>query len=146
MHCSFGLRRRAMPSCSYHIPSSSKAQLSLEALLLFAVFLSVLAIALAASSQVRTAAQQQMDEAFSLQAFNDFSSKLSQACNMGNGNVRVFSSKGGPVEIASGGNAIIFASRGIRHTANVSCTLDIQNTGPSETFRMENTGGTIEIS
>jgi len=127
--------------------SVAKAQISLEALLLFAIFLSMLAIVLAASSQIRGMAQNREDRAVSQQAFNDFSTKLSRACALGNGNVRVFTTPGGEADLSQDSSgAILFSMLNVSFSAGIPCQIGGMPSAPSNTFTIENKDGTIWIS
>ena len=127
--------------------SLAKAQISLEALLLFAIFLSMLAIVLAASSQIRGMAQNREDRSVSQQAFNDFSSKLERACALGNGNVRVFTTPGGEAELSQEANGtILFSMLNVSFSADIPCQIGSMPPAPSNTFTIENKDGTIWVS
>jgi|GEM_PF-888099 len=129
-----------------NIGSHKPAQISLEALLLFAVFLSILAIALAASSNIGAMAQKKLDSAISQQAFNDFSSKTRQACLLGSGNVRLFEPQGREISISKTGEQSVSFSLG-NHSYNLTipCRFgNVQASGSGE-LTIINEGGAISI-
>jgi len=126
--------------------SFAKAQISLEALMLFALFLAMLAIVLASSSQIRGMAQNRTDAAISQQAFNDFSSKAGRACALGDGNVRVFSTQGAASISGTGSKSLVFTMLNITHNLELPCDIGGLPASPSNSFTIENKGGTIEIT
>jgi uncharacterized protein (UPF0333 family) len=122
-----------------------KAQLSLEALLLFAIFLFLLAIALAANYQIREMASAKVGSMLARQAFGEFSSKLESACLLGSGNVRTFSSSIGAVSIKkANSSAIQFSVANFSYAAQSSCEIE-EASGSAESFTIENVDGKIRI-
>ena len=114
--------------------------------MLLALFLSILAVVLASSSQIRAMAQGRLDKAISQQAFNDFSSKAASACSLGEGNVRVFSVQGAQAAITGdGGDSIEFAMLNYSHNLTLPCNFGNLPDSPSSSFTIENKGGAIEI-
>ena len=114
--------------------------------MLLALFLSILAVVLASSSQIRAMAQGRLDKAVSQQAFNDFSSKVASACALGDGNVRVFSVQGAKAAIAgTGANSIEFSMFNYSHNLALPCDFGSLPDSPSSSFTIENRGGAIEI-
>jgi len=128
-------------------PSHSRAQASIEALLVFLIFLSAFGIVYAASSRLASAAQSRLDTSLSQSSFSDFSAKLQSACALGNGNVREVEVKGNAAFLSSPtGNSIVFAAGGFSARANSSCGIALAASAPSRFFRIENKEGTLEIS
>lgn len=128
---------------SFH-PSPARAQISLEALLLFALFLSILSVALFTSSKISGMAQGRVDEALSRQAFNEFSSKASSACALGNGNSRAFSANSqATLDYRQGG--IAFTMLGRSYILPLACPVFIEK-AESGKFKIENKEGRITIS
>jgi hypothetical protein len=123
-----------------------RAQLSAEALLLFLVFLTLLAIAYAAAGNVGSAAQRKIAASLSQSDFNDFSSKAAQACSLGNGNVRVVELRGEAATISSEGGSILLSAGNFSQAANVSCETDVLQTEPTKEFTIKNRAGKLEIS
>lgn len=124
----------------------ANAQISLEALLLFALFLSMLAMVLASSAQIRDMAQGRTGKAISQQAFNDFSSKAARACALGDGNVRVFSVINGEATITrTGSNSIDFTMFNLSNSLELPCNFGSIPPLPSNSFTIENSGGAIDI-
>ena len=124
-----------------------RGQLSLEALLLFTIFLSILAVALAASSQIRGMAQRNLDRSLATQAFDDFSEKLGRACALGNGNVRIFSSQIGKVSLARiNATAIEFAIGENAYPADIPCEIKDGFPRSADSLTIENADGAIRLS
>ena len=127
-------------------PSYSRAQASIETLLVFLIFLSAFGIVYAASSRLAAGAQSRLDTSLSQASFADFAAKLQSACSLGNGNMREVEVKGKPAALSSEGKSITFTAGNFTATAISACEIDIAAGGPSRLFRMENNNGTIEIS
>ncbi|VVC01662.1 Uncharacterised protein [uncultured archaeon] len=124
----------------------SLGQLSVEALLLFLVFLTLLAIAYAAAGNVGSAAQRKISASLSQADFNDFSSKAAQACMLGNGNVRTTKLRGTAATIFAEGSSVLFSTGNFSATANTSCGTEILQAGPAKEFTIRNRQGMLEIS
>ena len=60
-----------------------KAQISVETLLVFLVFLVILGIAYTASTRLGAASQQSINKALSRETFNELSGKIEEACLLG---------------------------------------------------------------
>ena len=137
-------------------PSYSRAQASIETLLVFLIFLSAFGIVYAASSRLAAGAQARLDTSLSQSTFSDFSAKLQSACSLGNGNVREVEVKGKPATLAltdeatllsgSGGSSIIFAAGNFSARANSTCEISLATSSSSRFFRIENNNGTLLIS
>jgi len=139
---------------------NSRAQASIETLLVFLIFLSAFGIVYAASSRLASAAQSRLDMSLSKSSFSEFSAKLQSACSLGNGNVREIEVKGksatlvlagGDTEQAalasdSSGGSIIFTAGNFSASANSSCALSLAIDAPSHSFRIENKEGVLEIN
>jgi len=125
-----------------------KAQISVETLLVFLVFLILLGIAYTATTRLGSASQKSINTALSRESFNELSSKAEQVCILGDGNVRVVSIKGEAATLTAQGNSLKFeTASGFSDSYPLSCTLDIQQQSPSRTFTVENIGGTkVKIS
>lgn len=129
-------------------PGSSKAQLSVETLLVFLVFLIILGIAYTASTRLYSASQQGINAALSRESFNELSSKIEEACLLGSGNVRIVKIKGQPVSLSAEGRALAFFAPGFSATYDSPCgiSIDQEKSMPSAAFTIENSGGAIRIS
>ena len=127
-------------------PSHSRAQASIETLLVFLIFLSAFGIVYAASSRLAAGAQSRLDTSLSQSTFSDFAAKLQSACSLGNGNVRVVEVKGKPAMLIAEGNGVTFAADGFSARANSSCEISLTTSSPGRSFRIVNTNGTLEIS
>lgn len=123
-----------------------RGQSSIESLLVFLIFLSLLGSAYLASSKLGQAAQRKMDWEFAKSSFADFFSKLESACSLGNGNVRQVELARGQAAIYAEGKAATFTSSSFVAQANSSCELSVIQTGQSNKFTIKNVGGKIEIS
>ena len=93
-----------------HANSNLIAQASIETLLVFLIFLSAFGIVYAASSRLAAGAQSRLDASLSQSSFLEFSSKLSSACSLGNGNVREVEVKGKSASLSSDGKSITFTT------------------------------------
>jgi uncharacterized protein (UPF0333 family) len=123
-----------------------RAQASLELLLLFAVFLTLLGISLFSASKLNAAAQKRSELSLAERSFADFSAKLSQVCSLGNGNVRTVKIEGAKAEISEEGNALTFQAGSFAASAASSCEISVQQAAPSDRFTIRNIDGKIEIS
>jgi len=134
----------------------SRAQASIETLLVFLIFLSAFGIVYAASSRLASGAQTRLDTSLSQSSFSDFSAKLQSACSLGNGNVREVEVKGKPATLAlsdeaarlpgSGGSSLIFTTGSFSARANSTCGISLAASSPSRFFRIENKDGMLEIT
>ncbi|MCX6770991.1 MAG: hypothetical protein NTX79_02965 [Candidatus Micrarchaeota archaeon] len=141
-------------------PSYSRAQASVETLLVFIIFLSALGISYAAGSRLASAAQSRLDTSLSQSSFLEFSAKLQSACSLGNGNVREVEAKGKMATLklaedeaeqasaapGSTGSSIIFIAGNFSARANSSCAISLASGAPARFFRIENRGGVLEIT
>lgn len=123
-----------------------KGQISLESLLLFLIFLSLLGVSLAASNRISAAAQSRIAYEKSASDFQGFAANLKSACVLGNGNVRVVELKGGAALLAADGKSLVFAAGNFSSQLNSSCELAVIQPSTATEFTIENKGGKIEIS
>ncbi|HIH30993.1 TPA: hypothetical protein HA243_06360 [Candidatus Micrarchaeota archaeon] len=138
-----------MPPFRFPAPPNTAhctGQLSLEALLLFLVFLSLLGIAFLSASRIGSAAQEKISFELAKSSFGDFSSKLFSACSMGNGNARTVEIQGAPATLTAQGKTITFSSGNFSAKIGSECEAVILHEGPSDGFIIENKQGKIEIS
>ncbi len=124
----------------------ASGQVSVETLMVFLIFLILLGIAYTAASKIGTQAQQKISRTISQSSFDEFSSKLEQACTLGNGNVRTIEIKGTPAQISAQENTLYFEAKGFSSSKKIPCQLSILQDMPSSSFTIENIEGTIEIS
>ena len=129
-----------------NIRCNSRAQASIETLLVFLIFLSAFGIVYAASSRLASAAQSRLDASLSQSSFSDFSAKLQSACSLGNGNVREVEVKGKPALLTAEGNGITFSAGTFSARANSSCEISLSTDSPARSYRIENVNGSLEIS
>ncbi len=137
-------------SCSHFRQDSPvhppRGQVSLETLLVLIVFLTALGISYSIITRLGSAAQGSVAASLSKSSFAEFSSKLSEACTLGNGNVRIVEVKGEPALVAAQGGAYSFSAGGFSAAANSTCAITVLQSRPSSHFTISNTGGEIEIS
>jgi len=129
-------------------PCHSRAQSSIETLLVFLIFLSAFGIVYAASSRLASAAQSSLDTSLSQSTFSEFAAKLQSACALGSGNVRVVEVKGAPASLSQegGGKSATFSAGSFAAQANSSCGISLATGAASRSFRIENKEGRLEIS
>lgn len=126
---------------------TARAQISVETLLVFLIFLVLLGIAYTATSRLGFAADRQVNAALSRGSFNDLSNRLEEACMLGNGNVRTVSIKGSPAALSQAGEKQLeFRTPYYASATNSSCALEVAQQKPSSAFTIKNAGGKIEIS
>ena len=135
-------RMRASAACR----SFSKAQISVETLLVFLVFLVILGIAYTASTKLGAASQQSIGKALSRETFNELSSKIEEACLLGNGNVRIVQVKGQVVSLSASGRALQFTAPDFSEQKNFSCDINSVPASASTAFTIRNENGIIKIS
>lgn len=123
-----------------------RAQISIETLLILLLFLMVLGISYSAASNIGASAQKTIQASLSRASFNEFSSKLSEACSLGNGNVRVVEVKGEPARLSAEGNGLAFASGAFSSVINSSCEISLLQSQPSKRLTIKNVDGKIEVS
>lgn len=123
-----------------------RGQMSFEALLLFLVFLTLLAIAYTAAGNVGSAAQKKTALSLSQSDFNEFSAKMAQACSLGDGNVRIAEMRGNKATLAASGQSVTFSAGNFSATASPACEIVLLQGEPAGFFRIKNTLGKIEIS
>ena len=143
---STGLQAARVSSTRTATFSLRSGQLSIETLLILLLFLIVLGISYAAASRIGASAQKSIQASLSKTSCNEFSSKLSEACALGNGNVRVVEVKGEPATVYSEGKAYTFSAGAFASAANSSCEVSVLQSLSSKHFTITNKGGKIEVS
>ncbi|MEM2137962.1 MAG: hypothetical protein QW568_02645 [Candidatus Anstonellaceae archaeon] len=123
-----------------------RAQLSLETLLVFLVFLSLLALSYSVASKVGAASQNKAASELALASFNSLSSSIESACIGGNGNIRTAEIKGGKAALSSEGKKLRFESGNFNTSEEFGCEIEVLSRSLSGSFKITNNGGTIEIS
>ncbi|MCX6772435.1 MAG: hypothetical protein NTV88_01545 [Candidatus Micrarchaeota archaeon] len=125
-----------------------KAQISVEALLVFLVFLILLGIAYKATTTLGAASQNSINTALSHESFNELASKIDQVCILGEGNVRVVTIKGGAATLSTPTaekRTLHFETPGYTGDYNSSCAIDISQISASRVFTLENIGGATPV-
>ncbi|VVC00897.1 Uncharacterised protein [uncultured archaeon] len=125
---------------------AKKAQVSAETMLVFLIFLILLGIAYHATTRIGTGAQGKIESVLSRNSFNNFAAKVEEACQLGNGNVRIAEIQGDPATIVSDGRSFTFTAKGFSAGANSSCNIDVIQNQPAKSFRIENEQGTVKVS
>ena len=115
-------------------------------MLVLLVFLCALAISYSAASRIGAAAQRGIRSSLAQRSFAELSSKISEACSLGEGNVRTVEVGGGPATLFADGNSYSFSEGGFSFSANCSCAISVLQNQPSGNFTIRNSGGKIEIS
>ena len=126
-----------------------RAQISVETLLVFLLFLVLLGIAYTAASKLGAASQNQINAALSRETYNELSSRLESACLLGQGNVRVVDVKGeaAALSVAAGsGRELEFRAPHFSGAIKSPCTITGVPSGASRSFTIANTGSGLEIS
>lgn len=134
------------PSLETRAPSLLRAQLSLETLLVFLVFLSLLALSYSVASKISSASQNKVASELALASANSLSSSIESACIGGNGNVRTVEIKGEKASISSEGKTLFFEAGTFKASRGFDCKISISPATASDSFTITNNGGTIEIS
>lgn len=123
-----------------------KGQLSVELLVAFTIFLSLLAISYAASMRLASATSARLDIELANSSASQLSSAIGSACSLGSGNVRMVEISGKPATLAYDGSSLAFTAGAFTSQIASPCPFLISNPGPSSSFRVENLDGKIEIS
>jgi hypothetical protein len=121
-------------------------QLSLETLVIFLLFLTILGISYTAASRLSASTQAATRIALAKSSFAEFSSALSEACSLGNGNVRLVKIREGEAAVSQKGGGYLFSSGAFSAEANSSCEILVLQEEPSANFRIENLEGKIRVS
>ena len=124
-----------------------KAQLSLEFLIVFAVFLAVLLLAITAISKISYAEERAKEKAFGELALSDLSSAANNACILGDGNVRVVKMPDNEISFSFSGNEISASCGNWTGTWGVKCEVSgepVRTAGGNVTI--ENRAGTLYFS
>jgi hypothetical protein len=114
--------------------------------MVFAIFLSLLAISLAACLKIAESSQKRLDYEMGKSAFSEFASKAGSACALGSGNVRIVSLQKGEATVSQNGSRVSFSSGGFSSPLALRCPFSLQGSLASSSLRIENNEGTLEIS
>jgi|GEM_PF-6170470 len=121
-----------------------RAQISVEALLAFLIFLSLLAVSYAAASRIGAAAFEKVQKEIFMREASEFASKAESVCRLGAGNLRIsnFSAKTG---LSLEGSALRI--RRERHSALLTfdCAIIAVPEEGKNSFMIENFGGEISF-
>ena len=124
-----------------------RGQLSLEFLIVFAVFLAVLLLAVTAISKISYEEERTMERAFGKLALSDISSAANNACVLGDGNVRIVKMPDNVISFSFSGNEISAACGNWTGTWGVKCEVsgnDLRTAGGNVTI--ENRAGVLYFS
>ena len=113
--------------------------------MVFLIFLSIFAIVLATTSGLGDAAQKRLALDLARSEFEELSSKVAESCSLGNGNVRTVALSGGEASVHVEGRRLYFEKGAFFASRDFRCEITIGKESASS-FRIENEGGTIEIS
>lgn len=129
------------------LETQMKAQISVETLLVFVLFLVLLGIAYTASTRLGAASQQSINAALSRESFNELSGKIEEACLLGGGNLRVVLIKGPAATLSSSGQELSFNTPSLKQPLKKksNCGLNIEKTGASAEFSISNENGEVFI-
>ncbi len=124
-----------------------KAQLSLEFLMVFAVFLAVLLLAVGAISKISYVEERAKEKAFGELALSDMSSAANSACVLGNGNVRVVKMPDNAISFSFSGNEISASCGNWSGITGIECEVSgglLRTAGGNVTI--ENRAGVLYFS
>jgi hypothetical protein len=124
-----------------------KAQLSLEFLIVFAVFLAVLLLAVTAIGKISRAGDAAQAKAFCQLALSDIVSSANEACVLGDGNVRVAGMPAQEVALSFSGREISATCGSWSGSETIKCDVSgeaMRTVGGNVTI--ENRGGTLYFS
>jgi len=115
-------------------------------MLVLLVFLCALGISYTAASRIGAAAQRGIGSSIAQSSFASLSERISEACSLGDGNVRIVELSGGPASLSADGNSYSFSEGSFLASSNSSCEISVLQGQPSGNFTIRNNGGKIEIS
>lgn len=124
----------------------ARGQASLEFLILFAVFLSILIIAIGAITRIEKLGRDEMEKRSAELLANDISNAVNNVCIMGDGNMRVIESNR-VFSLSSGGGSILLRAGNIEIRKSVMCEVVVGGNQFSGTsVEIENKDGKVHIS
>ncbi|MCX8174681.1 MAG: hypothetical protein N3E51_00545 [Candidatus Micrarchaeota archaeon] len=126
--------------------ANSKAQLSMEAMLVLLVFIVSVGIAYFAVASLGKGAEKSISASLSKASFDELSSKIAEACSLGNGNVRQMQAKGAPMQLRSDGRRLFASAEQFSASREFDCEIWVRQEEPARFFTIANQDGTIEIS
>ena len=124
--------------------TGARAQASAESLVVFLVFISILGIAALAISRIGDAAKTRLDSATLQSSMGSLSYAISQACSMGDGNVRQVRLNA-PTSLVASGKTLRLSNGNSSLEKDFNCEL-LPASLRSDTFTVSNLNGKIEIS
>ncbi len=143
----------AAPSCKHGKVSGGRAafersrgQLSLETLVIFLLFITIFGISYSAASRLGSSTQFAANAALAKSSFAEFSALVSEACSLGEGNVRLVKIRGQPATVSQKEGGYSFSAGAFLAQANSTCEIMVLQGGPSTSFKIENFGGKIQVS
>ncbi|MEM4554286.1 MAG: hypothetical protein QXT25_00345 [Candidatus Anstonellaceae archaeon] len=122
-----------------------KAQLSLETLIVFLLFITLLGISYVALSKFQEKASERARLELAKSSFAALSSAIHEACILGDGNIREVRLQGMQATISSNGTAYNFSSGKFYAWASSSCQVEVEYSAPSFDFLVKNKKGKIIV-
>jgi hypothetical protein len=123
-----------------------RAQASLDTMASFLIFISALAVSAAAAFAILSASNARIERDLAQKGFADLSSKINDACAMGDGNMRTISLGSKNNTLESQGSKLLFFSGEYSESVHFLCNVSVESGGPSNSFKIENVGGLIVVS
>ena len=124
-----------------------KGQISVELLLVFFVFLGLLAIAYSATRSITASVGEKADASLAASSIGDLRSKILSACSFGEGNVRIFTVAGRrQISVSESDGGMTATVGGVSEEIGSDCEISVQAAGAASSLRIENSGGRIIIS
>jgi hypothetical protein len=122
-----------------------RGQASLEFLILFAVFLSILIIAIGAITRIEKLGRDGIGKRSAELLANDISNAINNACILGDGNRRTVESRM-EFSLSSEGNGILLRAGNAEIKRSTMCEAVVEGNQFSGTVWVENRGGEVHIS
>lgn len=123
----------------------ARGQASLEFLILFAVFLSILIIAIGAITRIEKIGKDEMEKRSAELLSNDISNAINNACIMGDGNMRMIESQM-EFSLSSEGSSILLRAGNAEIRKSTMCEVVVDGNQFSGTVEIENRDGKVYIS
>ena len=133
-----------MPNSTFQ---SHRGQLSLEFLLIFAVFLSVIGIFLMSFTKIKTQTENSLDQTLVNKFGNDLAYTINSLCVLGDGNKReLMPISGSNFSLICNQDIITVSSHGQNITYSVNCNTECSNLTNNGNIKIENKNGTVFVS
>ena len=124
-----------------------KGQLSLEFLLIFAIFLSAISIFLFSFAKIKTQTEASLDQILTNKIGNDLAYAINSLCILGDGNKReIGSNLVSDLVLVCNQETIFVSSNGQNSTYSVNCNAVCSNYSHKSSIKIENKNGTVFIS